>query len=111
MELYRNGEIAVATITLEMMNNAGADESDCDDISSLPGRIGGVRCGVTIREIEDSLCKISLRTGPGLDANKICSAFDGGGHPGAAGCSIYASPEEAKGQILNEISKHMDAME
>ena len=45
-------------------------------------------------------CKLSLRTGDGLDASKVCALLGGGGHAAAAGCTVMGSVEEAKTSIL-----------
>ena len=53
LQYFRDGKIAVATITLEMMEKAGATEDDCDDLAGLAGRVEGSILNITIREQED----------------------------------------------------------
>ncbi|MBQ9461931.1 MAG: bifunctional oligoribonuclease/PAP phosphatase NrnA [Clostridia bacterium] len=103
---YRmDGKIAIITITTEMMAETGAEESDTDYIVSLPRQIEGVMAGVTIKQKGEKLCRISVRASDGVDASEICSLFGGGGHKGAAGCSIEASPAEAKEMMASAIEK------
>jgi phosphoesterase RecJ-like protein len=43
---------------------------------------------VTLRELTDGRCRISLRTSAGwVDANKVCALLGGGGHAAAAGAT------------------------
>ena len=57
--------------------------------------------GITIREKEDGVYKISVRTGEEIQANLICQHFGGGGHKSAAGCTIKGSLSKVKQSILN----------
>ena len=101
IEFHFGGIVAISTITREMMENAGADEDDVDDIASIPGSIEGVLAGITIRELKSkSDCKVSVRTSPSVSANAICEHFGGGGHPMAAGFSLEKTVPEIKEALL-----------
>lgn len=104
---YRNGEINVATVTLAMMEKAGATEDDCDDIASLAGRVEGNRVSCTIRQMGESECKISLRSGEFFDSAAICARHGGGGHRMAAGCTVHETPERAREILVREIEEAM----
>ena len=59
-----------------------------------------------VKEVEpNKLCKISMRSKK-YDVAKICSAFGGGGHSRAAGCSVKSTVETAVKKILEEIQKN-----
>ena len=59
-----------------------------------------------IKEIEpDKICKISMRSKK-YDVAKICSAFGGGGHSKAAGCTIKSGIQTALKKILDEIKRY-----
>ena len=101
IEYYFDGLIAISTITRKMMESAGTDEDDVDDIASIPGSIDGVLAGVTIRELTSERdCKVSLRSSPLVNSHAICAHFGGGGHPMAAGFSLEASVDEIKKALL-----------
>ncbi len=53
MDYYRDGKISVATVTLDMMEKAGATEDDCDDLAGLAGRAEDSVVSITIKEQED----------------------------------------------------------
>lgn len=105
VQRFHDGQINVATVTLEMMEKSGATENDCDDLASLAGRIEGGRISCTIRELAPGRCKISLRSWQYFDSAAICALHGGGGHRMAAGCSIDATPEEACRILVREIEE------
>ncbi len=44
--------------------------------------------------------KLSLRTGPRVDACAVCQMLGGGGHTAAAGATVDGTLEDAKALIL-----------
>jgi len=106
IEFFCGGAVAIATITRKMVDAAGADEDDLDDIASIPGSIKGVNVGITIRELtSDSDCKVSVRTSPSVNAHAICSRFGGGGHAMAAGFSQESTVSEIKAALLDVLAE------
>ena len=51
MHRYEGGKIAVAPVSLSLMDEAGATEEDMEDIAAFLGQIEGVETSVTIREL------------------------------------------------------------
>ena len=105
MRVYRDGKLVIATVTREMMREAGATENDCDDLAGLTGRAEDALMNITIREMEDGSSKISVRSAPGVSSGAVCAAFGGGGHELAAGCTIQATPEKAEKLLLEVIEE------
>ena len=108
IEYCFDDRVAIAFITREMIETAGADEDDMDDIAAIPGSVEGVYVGITIRELsspED--CKISVRTRSPYDAQNICAKFGGGGHKLAAGCMIAKTIDKAKTALIEVLEEIM----
>ena len=103
MHRYEDGRIAVAPVSLSLMDEAGATEEDMEDIAAFLGQIEGVETSVTIRELAEGGCKLSVRTSAGLNATKVCALLGGGGHAAAAGCTVSGSLEQAEEQIMDAI--------
>ena len=103
MHRYEDGKIAVAPVSLSLMDEAGATEEDMEDIAAFLGQIEGVETSVTIRELEDGACKLSVRTSGGLNATRVCALLGGGGHAAAAGCTVGGTLEQAESAILDAI--------
>lgn len=93
LRFYRDGKIAVAVVTQEMLRQAGAKEDDLDDLAGLAGRCEGSVVNITVREKEDGSCRVSVRSTPEVDSSAICAVFGGGGHAMAAGCTVEGAPE------------------
>lgn len=105
LEYFRDGKIAIATITLDMMNETGATESDTDDLAGIPGRVDTEVVGITIRELEGGKTKASVRSMPEVNSYEICKRLGGGGHNMAAGCTLEVSPDEMKTLLLEAIDE------
>jgi phosphoesterase RecJ-like protein len=103
LRTYDDGEIVIAVVTLEMMRSLEATERDMEDIAAFIGQIEGAGVAVTLRELRPGECKLSVRTGGGLDASAVCALLGGGGHAAAAGCTVFGTVEQAAAAILNAI--------
>lgn len=101
METFDDGRIVVMTIPQSLMDRIQATEDDAEDLSSLAGLVEGSDCAITIRELSRDEWKISVRTGPRVNATKACQLLGGGGHKAAAGCTVRGSLPEAKERIVN----------
>lgn len=108
IEFTRGGSVAVIEITKKMIAESGAVEDDLDGLATIPRGIEGVEVGITLRENDDGSYKISLRAHPPANASEICAKFGGGGHKGAAGCTIHAPLAETKKQIINVVKEYLD---
>lgn len=103
IEFCFDDKVAFVKVTLRDREKYGITENDLEDIASIPTSIEGVCVGITLKEISEKECKVSVRSVDGYNANLLCAAFGGGGHAAASGCIIKASVEEAKELIENEI--------
>ncbi len=100
MEFYAGGAVGVCMMPKSLLAEFTVTEDDLDSISGFARSIEGVRIGIMIREVEDGLGKISLRTEAPYDASAICQRLGGGGHAAAAGASVPGGIEGAKAAIL-----------
>ena len=103
MEFYADGTVGVCVMPKRLLAEFSATEDDLDSISGFARSIEGVRIGVMIREVEDGLGKISLRTEAPYAAAQICGLLGGGGHAAAAGASVPGGVEGAKAAILQAL--------
>ena len=103
MEFYADGAVGVCTMPKSLLAAFTVTEDDLDSISGFARSIEGVRIGIMIREVEDGLGKISLRTEAPYDASAICQRLGGGGHAAAAGASVPGGIEGAKAAILQAL--------
>ena len=90
-EFLAGGRIAVCALPKAVEAEIGADEDDLDGISGFPRSIEGVKIAALLREIPGGAVKVSVRAVPEYDAAAVCAKFGGGGHRGAAGCTLKMS--------------------
>lgn len=105
MQMYFDGKCAVMSLTRDMYLKTGVDESEIHMIAALPRQIEGVLVGATIKEKENGLCRVSLRTNEPVDASEIAKQFGGGGHKLAAGCDLYGTVRKATADLLKAIEE------
>ena len=103
MHRYEDGKIAVAPVSLSLMDEAGATEEDMEDIAAFLGQIEGVETSVTIREQEEGGCKLSVRTCAGLNATRCAPCWGAAGTPPPPAAPWHGSLEEAEAAILDAI--------
>ena len=106
LEFYEDDKIAISYITIEDNQNTGAKLGDEEGLTEMLRDIEGVEVAVLLKEKEGKKdYKASLRSHETINVSEICLLLGGGGHPGAAGCFIPGTLEQAKTKILDAI-KH-----
>jgi len=101
------GKISYVTITAADKRAHGFEDEDTYDVINVIRRADGVKIAIFLREKDDGTYKISTRSSCEIDVSKICAIFGGGGHAGAAGCSV--PPEMAQSalqRIIEECGFH-----
>ena len=111
MELYDQGRVVVMQIPLSLRQEFHATDADIEELSSLAALVEGADCGVTLRELEPGKIKLSLRTGPRVNATAVCRRLGGGGHRAAAGATLSGTMAEAKAAVLAAIQASLQAGE
>ena len=99
--LFCGGKLALCALPKAVETELGVDEDDLGNLSSFIRTIEGVCMAALLRQSDESNTKVSLRAIPGYDAAAVCEQFCGGGHAGAAGCSIR-EPLAVAAQIMEK---------
>ena len=97
---FGGDRVVVMTIPLSLRQEMHATEADIEELSSLAALVEGTDCGVTLRELRPGVIKISLRTGPRVDACAVCQKLGGGGHKAAAGATADGTMDEVRSAVL-----------
>ena len=100
MTLFDHDRVVVMTIPLSLRQELHATEADIEELSSLAALVEGSDCSVTLRELRPGVVKISLRTGPRVDASAVCQRLGGGGHKAAAGATVNGTMDEVRAAVL-----------
>jgi phosphoesterase RecJ-like protein len=93
-------------MTLEDEKNAGAAPGDHEGLVEIGRDIEGVEVSIFLREVENGY-KASLRSNDYVNVSDVCTAFSGGGHKRAAGCTIFNTLDTAKETIIREVNKYI----
>ena len=101
VELQFNGRLAISWETWKDWQELGTTR-DKDMSYQLMTSISGVEAVAMIREQQDGICSVGLRSIGNLDVGNIANFFGGGGHRNAAGCKITGDLTDAK-ELLMEI--------
>ena len=109
MELYDNDRLVVMTIPLRLRQEMHATEADIEELSSLAALVEGTDCAITLRELRPGTIKISLRTGPRVNATEVCAKLGGGGHRAAAGATVDGTMDEVKLAVLRAVEEVVGA--
>lgn len=108
MRFYFSDRCALICVTRDMYTKSGSNESETDRLANLPRQVEGVLVGVTMKELSDGSFKASVRTHGNIDASAICKRLGGGGHVGAAGCTLYGTKQQAINALLKEVRAEIE---
>ena len=100
LQLEYDKRLAIVTVSKADFEETVAERSETEGFADLGRSIVSVVASVALREFEKDKIKISMRSKGTFDVAKIAQLFDGGGHINASGCSINATLEDAKAQII-----------
>ena len=98
-KLFCEGRLAICVLPKSVEEELGVDEDDLGNLCSFIRTIEGVCMAALLRQSDENNTKVSMRAIPGYDAAAVCTVFEGGGHAGAAGCSVREPLTVAAGMV------------
>ena len=101
MKFFCGGKLALTYASLDDMKNGGFEPSDFSEADEMRS-IYGVYVGVALRETKTGEWRASTRANVDIDCAEVCAGFGGGGHRGAAGCSVFAADADEAAAIIAE---------
>ncbi len=105
--LHHHGQIAVLTITKDMLEKYQVEEAEAENYAGYARSIDGVRVAVLFKEQKDHLVRVSFRSRDSTDVNEIAALFGGGGHKKASGSVIKGSLEQAKSKVICKVAAYL----
>ncbi len=85
---YYGGKISYIKITDKDRKENGFSSEDEYDVINVIRRVDGVKIAIFAREKDDGNYKISTRSSCQVNVADLCALYGGGGHFGAAGCTV-----------------------
>lgn len=93
------------TVTLKMLQEAGASIEHTDGFVDIPRTVQGIKISVLYTQMNSNFFKLSLRSKGSVNVEKIANKFGGGGHINAAACRIEGNIESIKLKILEAVKE------
>jgi len=108
LEIYYSGQVAVLSITSQMLKETGVVAEDTDGLIEFARDIAGVKVGVLIKELNHFEMKVGFRSKDDhIDVSEIAAQFGGGGHRKASGCTIHDTLQNAKEQVVAILKNYL----
>ncbi|MDQ2854522.1 MAG: bifunctional oligoribonuclease/PAP phosphatase NrnA [Chloroflexota bacterium] len=101
------GRIVHASMTTAMLTAAGEQPTASEGFVDLLGSTRSADITILFKEVGPTETRVSVRTSAQADAVAITSAFGGGGHPRAAGCTVQAGLAAAQELVLMEAEQEL----
>lgn len=105
MEILEDGKVTFTYVTLKDKEEVEAETGDTEGLVDIGRDIEGVEVSILIKEKEENLYRISMRSGNYVNVSDVCLMFGGGGHQRAAGATVQGTLEQVREKVLNEVRK------
>ncbi len=106
LRIEHDGKVSTMSITRTMYRRTGSSAIETEGIINHTMMITGVQVGILFREEnKDGTIKVSFRSRNKFDVNSVARHFGGGGHRGAAGCTLTGTLDQARKRVLNHIGE------
>ena len=102
-----DGRIVHAAMTAAMLASTGEQQTASEGFVDLLGSTRNADITILFKEVGPAETRVSVRTSARADAVAITSAFGGGGHARAAGCTVAAPLEAARDLVLAEAEREL----
>ncbi|HEY5465799.1 MAG TPA: DHH family phosphoesterase [Clostridia bacterium] len=97
---FHDGSVAILCVSQEMLKESGADENDTNGLANMLRAIDSVRVAFVIRNAEDGVIRVNVRSKEGFDSARFSSGFGGGGHARAAGFNLDGTDLDCAAAML-----------
>lgn len=111
IQLYADNQIAVMSVTQQMLDETGTTNADTEGFVNYPLSITGVKAAVFIKDLNDEGIKMSLRSRSAIDVNLWARELGGGGHKRAAGAWHKGPLEKAIMETVKIGEKQLHELE
>ena len=108
-EFVSDGKVCILSLGKEEIRKKGARLSDTEGLAEYTLYGKGVEVGILLKEGDDGITRVSLRSRGEINVADLAAKFEGGGHPCAAGCSIEKNIDEAKQVLLKALAEMTNA--
>jgi len=104
LRIQCDGKLALITADQEAFQKSNAGPEDTEEIINIPRSIAGVEAVAFFKQWEAGVVRVSLRSRGDVDVRRVATAFGGGGHVNAAGCTVKGELAEVEAQVASAIA-------
>jgi len=108
LSVEADGRLAWVEVTSAALRRAGLGMEATEGFIDYVRNIGGVEIAIMFKEVSPAEVRVSLRSRGSLDVASLATAFGGGGHRNAAGCTLRAPLPAARAQVLEAAQRILD---
>jgi len=98
-----HGQVATLAVERGAFERTGAMPQDTDGIIDVPRTIAGVQAVLLLKEREQGVIRVSLRSKGTIDVAALAARHGGGGHTNAAGCTVSADLASVRQMMTTEL--------
>ncbi len=109
LEFEAGGRVAIAALTLSLLQETGATPEDSDGLINIPLTVNDILAVAFFKEIAPDSFRVSLRSKGNVDVNRIATIFGGGGHKNASGCTLNGPYAEMRAKLVAELKQALNA--
>ena len=106
-----SGRVAFLRQTLAMKRLSGAVEGDNANFVNIPLMAREVEAVIYMREVEDEIFRVSLRSKGNINVAKIAEKYGGGGHKNAAGCCVKGDWDDKERELVKELVEAVEKVQ
>jgi phosphoesterase RecJ-like protein len=103
MNLY--DKISIMYVTKEMLEKHRAKEEDTEEFIDYGLSIKGIETAAIIKERENGILKVSLRSKNNVPVRELAAKYGGGGHRTASGFTVKKEIEPFKKELKKELEE------
>jgi phosphoesterase RecJ-like protein len=107
MEVLFGGRVCAFSLGNEDLERFKASFADTEGFVDYTQYLEGVEVGILFKEIAPGVTKASMRSDGDFDLIPFVKQFGGGGHRGAAGCTIHQELNQAKRTVLDRLKQFL----
>ncbi|HLE89143.1 MAG TPA: bifunctional oligoribonuclease/PAP phosphatase NrnA [Candidatus Limnocylindria bacterium] len=102
-----DGRIVHASMSLAMLAATGEQPTAAEGFVDLLASTRAADLSILFKEVSAAETRVSIRTSARADAVAVASAFGGGGHARASGCTLQVGLDTARELVLAEAEREL----
>jgi len=104
-ETWKDGKITCIVLRHPMLSKLNIMPSDTEGIIDYLHLLKDMKVGAFIKEFQENVFRVSLRSRGKINVAEVAKAFGGGGHVNASGLTIHGTYDQVKQQLFPRLEE------